>query len=62
MLSRSVQFLPQPAQSPDLNTLDLGAWWSLETDVSALRYDPEWYLRKDKLAELLADLNETVLK
>ena len=62
MHNRRVKFLLQPAQSPDLNTLDLGAWWSLETDVNALRYDPEWFLRKDKPAELLADLNETIMK
>ena len=39
MHGRTLQFLIQPAQSPDLNTLDLGAWCSLETDVNELRYD-----------------------
>ena len=46
MHNRRVQFLLQPAQSPDLSTLDLGACRSLKTDVNALRYDPECFFGK----------------
>ena len=62
MHGRTIQFLLQPSQSPDLNILDLGAWWSLETDVNELRYNPQWIRRSNRPNELLADLNETVLK
>ena len=62
MHGRTVLFLLQPSQSPDLNTLDLGAWWSLETDVNELRYNPNWSVRNNKPQELLADLNDTVLQ
>ena len=62
MHGRTVSFLLQPSQSPDLNTLDLGAWWSLETDVNELRYDPYWTGRNNRPQDLLADLNSTVLQ
>ena len=62
MYGRRVAFLLQPSQSPDLNTLDLGAWWSLETGVNELRCNPNWSARKNRPEELLADLNDTVLQ
>ena len=62
MWGRTVHFLQQPAQSPDLNTLDLGAWWSLETNVNELRYNPTWSSRHDRPHEFLADLNDAVLR
>ena len=62
MSGRTVHFLLQPAQSPDLNTLDLGAKWSLETNVNELRYNPNWSSRNSRPHELLADLNDTVLQ
>ena len=55
------EFLLQPAQSPDLNMLDIGAWWSLETAVNDLRYDPNWSQRGLKTSDLLRELNETVM-
>ena len=42
MSCRTVHFLLQPAQSQDLNILDLGACWSLETNLNELRYKPNW--------------------
>ena len=53
-------FLLQPAQSSNLNMLDLGAWWSLETAISDLRYDPNWIQRGLKTPDILRELNETV--
>lgn len=40
-----VSFISQPARSPDLNALDLGAWWSIEKavgDVSKKLEDETW--------------------
>ena len=34
----SIEFRKQPAQSPDLNVLDLGAWHSLQTAVDVVKY------------------------
>ena len=62
LFGNEIYFLLQPAQFPDLNMLDLGAWWSLETAVNELHYDPAWNQRTERPSELLRDLNETVLK
>lgn len=35
-----ISFLTQPARSPEMNALDLGAWWSLETEVAKVKADP----------------------
>ena len=56
-----VELLLQPAQSPDLSTLDVGASWSLETAVNDLHYDQDWSQRGLKTSHLLGDLNETVM-
>ena len=42
----SVTFVSQPARSPDLNALDLGAWWSLEKAVGevAVKRDNETWI------------------
>ena len=57
----NIEFLLQPAQSPDLNMLDLGAWWSLGTAVNEIRYDPTWIQRAQKSSDILRDLNDTDL-
>ena len=49
-------------QSPDVNTLHLGTWWSLETDVNELCYNPKWSGRNNCQQDLLADTNDTVLQ
>lgn len=36
----TIEFVSQPANSPDLNVLDLGAWWSLDTAVKEVRTKP----------------------
>ena len=33
----AIEFVAQPARSPDLNVLDLGAWWSLQVTVDRLK-------------------------
>ena len=57
----NIEFLLQPAKSTDLNVLDLGAWWSLETAVNELWYDPPWIHMAQILSDVLRDLNDTVL-
>lgn len=36
-----LEFLTQPAQSPDLNVLDLGAWFSIQAVVEEIKYERE---------------------
>lgn len=62
MHGRTVTFLLQPAQYPDLNTLDLCAWWSLETAVNELPYNPDWSNRNNRPSEMFLDLNDFVLR
>ena len=52
----NIEFLIQPAQSPDLNILDLvlGGHYRL-------LFDPNWIQRAQKLSEILRDLNDTAL-
>ena len=58
MWGRTVHFLLQPGQSPDLDTLDIGEWWYLEANLNELN----WSSRNNRPHELLADLNDTVLQ
>ena len=34
-----MEFVAQPARSPDLNVLDLGAWYSLQSVVEEIKYE-----------------------
>jgi len=37
----TIEFIPQPTRSPDLNVLDLGAWYSLQSVVEECKYEAE---------------------
>lgn len=51
-----------PLNQATINTYDLGAWWSLQTDVNELHYNMNWSGRINRLQGLLADLNGKILK
>jgi len=36
-----IEFIAQPTRSPDLNVLDLGAWYSLQSVVEECRYEAD---------------------
>jgi len=42
-----VRFITQPTKSPDFNVLDLGAWNSLQSAVTEVKYDSEAESRYD---------------
>lgn len=43
-----IEFIQQPARSPDLNVLDLGAWNSIQSAVNRLTYEKEPTTRMTK--------------